>query len=245
MAPVVHSPRRRRSRRPLPRPRRGRSLSRHRGGRRRPGRQRRGQDQPAASLRRPAAVTSGEARCSGSTSRTDHTAVRRHVGLLGHAAPLYDELDRGGERPLRRAGPRPADRDRPTPALERLGLAGRLRATAGRPALGRPAPPGGPGRAGGPPPRAVAARRAARRARRHGPRTCWRDLVAEAVADGAAVLLSSHEPELAVPLADRVVVMAGGRVTGERAGRPSRPAGRRARGGTAPDRATTGASHVA
>ena len=22
----------------------------------------------------------------------DHTAVRRHVGLLGHAAPLYDEL---------------------------------------------------------------------------------------------------------------------------------------------------------
>ena len=42
------------------------------------------------------------------------------------------------------------------------------------------------------------------------------DLIGEAVADGAAVLLSSHEPELAVPLSDRVVVMSGGRVTGDR-----------------------------
>ncbi len=37
------------------------------------------------------------------------------------------------------------------------------------------------------------------------------ELISEAVADGAAVLLSSHEPELAVPLSDRVVVMSGGR----------------------------------
>jgi hypothetical protein len=32
------------------------------------------------------------------------------------------------------------------------------------------------------------------------------------------VLLSSHEPELSVPLSDRVAVMAGGRVTGEEPG---------------------------
>jgi hypothetical protein len=32
------------------------------------------------------------------------------------------------------------------------------------------------------------------------------------------VLLSSHEPQLSVPLADRVVSMTGGRVTGEEAG---------------------------
>ncbi len=47
-------------------------------------------------------------------------------------------------------------------------------------------------------------------------------LIAEAVTDGASVLLSSHEPQLSVPLADRVVTMGGGRVTGnERGGRHS------------------------
>ncbi|MFZ0250940.1 MAG: hypothetical protein WAL61_13420, partial [Acidimicrobiales bacterium] len=43
-------------------------------------------------------------------------------------------------------------------------------------------------------------------------------LIGDAVTDGATVLLSSHEPELSVPLADRVVSMGGGRVTGEEAG---------------------------
>ena len=43
-------------------------------------------------------------------------------------------------------------------------------------------------------------------------------LVAEAAGGGAAVLLSSHEPDLAVPLADRVVVMAGGLVAEARRG---------------------------
>ena len=49
------------------------------------------------------------------------------------------------------------------------------------------------------------------------------DLISEAVADGAAVLLSSHEPELAVPLSDRVVVMSGGRITGDRGRGPPGP----------------------
>ncbi len=43
-------------------------------------------------------------------------------------------------------------------------------------------------------------------------------LIGDAVADGASVLLSSHEPHLSVPLADRVVSMGGGRVTGEEPG---------------------------
>ena len=37
-------------------------------------------------------VTSGEATVLGVDLTTDHTSVRRYVGLLGHAAPLYDEL---------------------------------------------------------------------------------------------------------------------------------------------------------
>ena len=37
-------------------------------------------------------------------------------------------------------------------------------------------------------------------------------LVADAAASGAAVVLTSHEPALSVPLADRVVVMRGGRI---------------------------------
>ena len=54
------------------------------------------------------------------------------------------------------------------------------------------------------------------------PRALLGQLIADAVADGATVLLSSHEPLLSVPLADRVVSMGGGRVTGEE------PGGRRA-----------------
>jgi len=46
-------------------------------------------------------------------------------------------------------------------------------------------------------------------------------LISEAVSSGASVLLSSHEPQLSVPLADRVVSMAGGRVTA------TEPGGRR------------------
>jgi ABC-type uncharacterized transport system ATPase subunit len=44
------------------------------------------------------------------------------------------------------------------------------------------------------------------------------ELVAEAAGAGAAVLLSSHEPDLAVPLADRVAVMAGGLIAEEARG---------------------------
>jgi heme ABC exporter ATP-binding subunit CcmA len=161
-------------------------------------------------------VTSGQATVLGVDLTADHTAVRRHVGLLGHAAPLYDELSaaenvRFAVRALGLPSSRADD------ALERLGLTGRLRNTpAGRLSAGQ-------------------RRRVALAAlvARHpavwlldephaGLDATSRDLlgrlIGEAVRDGATVLLSSHEPQLSVPLSDRVVSMAGGRVTGEQKG---------------------------
>jgi heme ABC exporter ATP-binding subunit CcmA len=161
-------------------------------------------------------VTSGQALVLGVDLTENHTAVRRHVGLLGHAAPLYDELSAAENvRFSVRALGLPASAG--DQALERLGLVGRLRTTpAGRLSAGQR--------------RRVAL--AALVARRPAlwlldephtgldtpARSLLAELVGEAIADGAAVLLSSHEPEYSVPLADRVVVMGGGRITGEEDG---------------------------
>jgi heme ABC exporter ATP-binding subunit CcmA len=161
-------------------------------------------------------VTSGEAEVLGVDLTTDHTAVRRHVGLLGHAAPLYDELSAAENVrfAVKALGLPVADADR---ALERLGLVGRLRNTpTGRLSAGQRR-------------RVALAALVARRpalwlldephAGLDAPsRTLLGDLILEAVTDGASVLLSSHEPQLSVPLADRVVAMGGGRVTGEEVG---------------------------
>ena len=161
-------------------------------------------------------VTAGEAFVLGVDLTTDHTSVRRYVGLLGHAAPLYDELSaaenvrfavRALGLPVRSADG----------ALDRLGLTGRLRTTpAGRLSAGQR--------------RRVAL--AALLARRPAlwlldephagldatSRSLLGLLIGEAVTDGATVLLSSHEPQLSVPLADRVVSMGGGRITAEEPG---------------------------
>ncbi len=187
-------------------------------------------------------VTAGEATVLGVDLTTDHTSVRRYVGLLGHAAPLYDELSAAENvRFAVRALGLPAEAA--DHALDRLGLTGRVRTTpTGRLSAGQR--------------RRVAL--AALLARRPAlwlldephagldaaSRTLLGQLVGEAVADGATVLLSSHEPQLSVPLADRVVSMGGGRVTGEE------PGGRRvtltAVPGAEPDRAGgVGAIHVA
>jgi heme ABC exporter ATP-binding subunit CcmA len=161
-------------------------------------------------------VTSGEARVLGVDLTADHTAVRRFVGLLGHAAPLYDDLSAGENVrfAVRALGLPVQSAD---DALERLGLTGRLRTTsAGRLSAGQR--------------RRVAL--AALLARRPAlwlldephagldaaTRALLGQLIGEAVTGGATVLLSSHEPQLSVPLADRVVSMAGGRVTGEEPG---------------------------
>jgi heme ABC exporter ATP-binding subunit CcmA len=188
-------------------------------------------------------VTSGQATVLGVDLRTEHTAVRRHVGLLGHAAPLYDELSAVENVRFATAALRlpAADADA---ALERLGLVGRLRTTpTGRLSAGQRR-------------RVALAALVARRPalwlldEPHagldaGSRALLADLITEAASDGASVLLSSHEPQLSVPLADRVLCMAGGRVTGEE------PGGRRAHLAAVPPadsaqaHGTMGAWHVA
>ena len=161
-------------------------------------------------------VTSGAATVLGVDLTEDHTAVRRYVGLLGHAAPLYDELSAAENVrfAVRALGLPTSNAD---DALFRLGLIGRLRTTpASRLSAGQRR-------------RVALAALIARRPAlwlldepHAGLDACTRDLlgrlIGEAVRDGATVLVSSHEPALSVPLADRVVSMAGGRVTGEEKG---------------------------
>ncbi|MGP0031133.1 MAG: heme ABC exporter ATP-binding protein CcmA [Acidimicrobiales bacterium] len=188
-------------------------------------------------------VTSGEAQVLGIDVTRDHTAVRRHVGLLGHAAPLYDELSAAENvRFAVRALGLPASAA--DASLRRLGLVGRLRSTpAGRLSAGQRR-------------RVALAALVARRPalwlldEPHAgldaaSRTLLGELIDEAVADGASVLLSSHEPEFSVPLSDRVVSMTGGRVESEAVGgrRPILAAVPAADSAPAPG--TMGAWHVA
>ncbi len=161
-------------------------------------------------------VSSGEATVLGVDLTEDNTTVRRYVGLLGHAAPLYDELSATENvRFAVRALGLPVVRA--DEALERVGLTGRLRRTpAGRLSAGQRR-------------RVALAALVARRpalwlldephAGLDAPsRALLGELIADAVTEGASVLLSSHEPQLSVPLADRVVTMGGGRVTAEEFG---------------------------
>jgi heme ABC exporter ATP-binding subunit CcmA len=167
-------------------------------------------------------ITSGDAVVLGHDLRRDASAVRRHVGMLGHAAALYDELNvvENARFAVRAAG---AGVDGIDAALERLGLVGRLRRTAvGRLSAGQR--------------RRVAlavllARRPAlwlldepHAALDAGARALLGEIVTEAVAGGATVLLASHEPEASLPLAHRAVTLAGGRVVDERS-LSRRPAG--------------------
>jgi heme ABC exporter ATP-binding subunit CcmA len=165
-------------------------------------------------------VTSGEADVLGVNLTVDHAAVRRFVGLLGHAAPIYDELSAAENVrfAVRALGLPVKTADE---ALERLGITGRLRSTpAGRLSAGQRR-------------RVALAALVARRPalwlldEPHagldaGSRALLGELIGDAASSGASVLLSSHEPHLSVPLADRVVSMVGGRVVGEE------PGGRRA-----------------
>src|ERR1700684_937195 len=74
-------------------------------------------------------VTGGEAVVLGHDLRRNPSGVRRHVGMLGHAAALYDELSvvENVRFAVRAAG---VSTDGIDGALERLGLVGRLRRTA-------------------------------------------------------------------------------------------------------------------
>jgi heme ABC exporter ATP-binding subunit CcmA len=155
-------------------------------------------------------VVRGQARVLGAdlTDRTQARSVRRRVGMLGHATGLYDDLTVADNVRFwgRAAGAGPADIDA---ALATCGLAGRLAA--------------------------VPVRRLSAGQRRRASLAClvarrpelWlldephagldaegRDrideLVRAAASAGATVLFASHELDRAEPLADRVVLLAGG-----------------------------------
>jgi heme ABC exporter ATP-binding subunit CcmA len=156
-------------------------------------------------------VRSGEATVLGHDLVKDRRAVRGKVALLGHSAHLYEELTAAENVrfALRAAG---ADPGLGPPALERLGISGRLtELPVGRLSAGQRR-------------RVALALLLARRPRLwlldepHAGldpdgRELLDSLVAEARAGGATVLLSSHEHDRARALADRVVEIAGGRVT--------------------------------
>jgi heme ABC exporter ATP-binding subunit CcmA len=156
-------------------------------------------------------VVAGEATVLGADLVANPRAVRRRVGLLGHATALYDDLSaadnvrfavRAGGGPVKAVGP----------ALVRLGLTGRLGGTSvGSLSAGQRR-------------RVALAALVARDPElwlldephagldaEH--RDLLDDLVRDAVERGATVLLASHEPDRARPLAGRIVTVAGGMVT--------------------------------
>ncbi|HVE47952.1 MAG TPA: heme ABC exporter ATP-binding protein CcmA [Acidimicrobiales bacterium] len=155
-------------------------------------------------------VVDGEAVVLGHDLRVDRRSVRRQVGLLGHAGGLYDDLsvEDNVVFAVRAAG---GSAGAAGPALERLGLGGRLRR------VGVAKLSAGQRR------RVAIAALVARRP------SLWlldephagldaegRDLldslVREAAAGGATVVFASHESDRATALAGRTVVMAGGQL---------------------------------
>jgi heme ABC exporter ATP-binding subunit CcmA len=153
-------------------------------------------------------VVDGEAEVLGHDLRADRRAVRRHVGLLGHDTFLYDDLtvEDNLTFAVRAAA---ANGDRIVPALERLGLTGRLRQTpVGKLSAGQR--------------RRVAIAILVARAPElwlldephAGLDADHRDLLDHIVRDaagaGATVLVASHEHDRAGALAGRTVTVAGG-----------------------------------
>jgi heme ABC exporter ATP-binding subunit CcmA len=156
-------------------------------------------------------IVSGTAEVLGCDLLADRRSVRRHIGLLGHATSLYDDLsveDNVGFAVRASGGSRSAV----GPALERLGLSERLRSVAvGRLSAGQRR-------------RTALAVVVARDPRlwlldepHAGLDAEHRDLldglIRDATGRGATVLMASHEHDRAVALAGRIVVMAGGQAS--------------------------------
>ncbi len=164
--------------------------------------------------------------------------IRRRVGLLSHASHLYDDLTvRENVRfAVRAAG---ADPSRIDAACERLGLTGRLlKTSASKLSAGQRR-------------RVALAVLAARwpelwlldephAGLDAGARSVLNQLVGEAAASGATVLIASHEPEFTESLAGRAVTVTGGRVTGQRKLPGSSPPAAVPPSGPAPDARTDG-----
>jgi heme ABC exporter ATP-binding subunit CcmA len=158
-------------------------------------------------------VVAGEARVLGEDLAAHPRAVRRRVGLLGHTTSLYDDLSVEDNLTFAvRAARAPLDRVKP--AMERLGLTGRLPETAvGALSAGQRR-------------RAALAVLVARDPElwlldepHAGLDADYRDvldgLIRDASRRGATVLIASHERERASGLAARSVAVAGGVVTTE------------------------------
>ena len=163
--------------------------------------------------------TRGKARVLGFDLLAERHAVRRRVGLLGHATGLYDDLTVAENVTFwaRAAGLGRAAEARANWALGRLGLDGpladhavrtvsagqRRRASLAALAVRRPdlwlldEPHAGLDQEG---------------------RDVVDDLIGEAVAAGATVIVSSHELDRVRRLSPRVVTLAGGTLVGDRLG---------------------------
>ncbi|MGO9560673.1 MAG: heme ABC exporter ATP-binding protein CcmA [Acidimicrobiales bacterium] len=156
---------------------------------------------------------SGEASVLGYDLAVDRSAVRRHVGLLGHQGFLYEELtvEENLRYALRSFG---LDTDLAAAAAARLGLDGRLPSTpVGRLSAGQRR-------------RTALALLLARDPRlwlldephagldQEG-RELLDELITESRAKGRTVLLCSHEHEHAGALSNRTVWLAGGQVVEE------------------------------
>lgn len=154
------------------------------------------------------AVTSGAAEVLGVDIRRDRRAVRRRVGVLGHSTFLYDDLAVADNvRFAARAGG--AGVDDAEAAMARLGLDGRLaRVSVNRLSAGQRR-------------RTALASVIARRPELWlldephagldaAGRDVLDDVVREAVAAGATVMLASHDLDRATELATRRVLVAGG-----------------------------------
>jgi heme ABC exporter ATP-binding subunit CcmA len=185
-------------------------------------------------------IVRGGAEVLGCDLTADRRAVRRRVGLLGHATALYDDLtvEDNVRFAVRAAG---GSTTSIAPALARLGLEGRLRTVAvGRLSAGQRR-------------RTALAALVARRPElwlldephagldaEH--RVLLDGLIRTAAAEGAAVLLASHEVDRVAALADRSLTMAGGQVHSHPG--PARTAAPPA-AATEPEGATVPFSHVA
>jgi heme ABC exporter ATP-binding subunit CcmA len=153
-------------------------------------------------------VTSGEAVVLGVDLREDRRAVRHRVGLLAHGTGLYDELTVADNVDFWTRAAR-ADMSDAEAAMTQLGLDGRLRDVAvGRLSTGQRR-------------RASLACLLARRPElwlldepHAGLDKEGRDivdaLVRDAAAAGATIILSSHELDRSMELADEIVTLGGG-----------------------------------
>jgi heme ABC exporter ATP-binding subunit CcmA len=172
-------------------------------------------------------LASGRVRILGLDPVRQRTRLRRRVGLLAHATHLYDDLTvtENLRFAVRAAG---GDVSRVDAAAERWGLVGRLaRSSAGRLSAGQRR-------------RVALAAMCARwpevwlldephAGLDAAARRLLDELLDEVAASGATVLIASHETGAVEGRAARVVTLQGGRVTGQRPGRP------RAVSGSAPD----------